>query len=212
MRFANRRTAGVALGEALVDLAPANPLVLALPRGGVPVGFEVAKALECDLDVLVVRKLGVPFQSELAMGAIAEGGVVIRNEGLLAGVGVDERDFSRVEETERRELNRRLTAYRAVADAVNPSGRTAIVVDDGLATGSTALAAVDVLRARQASQVWVAVPVAPRDTTQALEAVADRVVVIHQPRPFGAVGAWFRDFTQTTDDEVKELLADSRLR
>jgi predicted phosphoribosyltransferase len=212
MQFANRRIAGEALGELLVDLAPANPLVLALPRGGVPVGYEVAKALECDLDVLVVRKLGVPFQPELAMGAVAEGGVVIRNLELLSHVGVGEQDFGRVEEVERMELDRRLAAYREVADAVDPSERTAIIVDDGLATGSTALAAVAVMRERQASQVWVAVPVAPRDTTAALERVADRVVVIHQPSPFGAVGAWFRDFTQTTDDEVRELLADPRLR
>jgi predicted phosphoribosyltransferase len=212
MQFANRRIAGEALGELLIDLAPVNPLVLALPRGGVPVGYEVAKALECDLDVLVVRKLGVPFQPELAMGAVAEGGVVIRNLDLLSHVEVGEQDFGRVEEIERMELNRRLAAYRAVADAVDPSERTSIIVDDGLATGSTALAAVSVMRERRASQVWVAVPVAPRDTTEALERVADRVVVIHQPSPFGAVGAWFRDFTQTTDDEVRKLLADSRLR
>jgi len=212
MQFANRRIAGETLGELLVDLAPANPLVLALPRGGVPVGYEVAKAFECDLDVLVVRKLGVPFQPELAMGAVAEGGVVIRNLELLSHVGVGEQDFGRVEKVERIELDRRLAAYRAVAGAVDPSERTTVIVDDGLATGSTALAAVAVMRERQASQVWVAVPVAPRDTTAALERVADRVIVLHQPSPFGAVGAWYRDFTQTDDDEVRELLADSRLR
>jgi len=212
MQFANRRIAGETLGELLVDLAPANPLVLALPRGGVPVGYEVAKAFECDLDVLVVRKLGVPFQPELAMGAVAEGGVVIRNLELLSHVGVGEQDFGRVEKVERMELDRRLAAYRAVAGAVDPSERTTVIVDDGLATGSTALAAVAVMRERQASQVWVAVPVAPRDTTAALERVADRVIVLHQPSPFGAVGAWYRDFTQTDDDEVRELLADSRLR
>ena len=212
MQFATRRSAGEELGALLVELDPANPLVLALPRGGVPVGYEVAKALDCDLDVLVVRKLGVPFQPELAMGAVAEGGVVIRNLELLSGIGVDDQEFSRVEKLERQELDRRLAAYRAVADAVDPTGRTSIVVDDGLATGSTALAAVAVMRERQASQVWIAVPVAPRETTRALKEVADRVVVIHQPRPFGAVGAWFGDFSQTTNEEVRELLADSRLR
>lgn len=212
MRFANRRTAGEVLGAVLVDLEPHNPLVLALPRGGVPVGYEVARALGCELDVLVVRKLGVPFQPELAMGAVAEGGVVIRNDEILSVTAVSEQDFLRVEEFERRELQHRLDAYRAVIGALEPAGRTAIIVDDGLATGSTALAGVSALRARQTSQVWIAVPIAPRDTTQALERVADRVVVVDQPRHFGAVGAWYRDFTQTTDDEVRELLTDSRLR
>lgn len=212
MRFADRRTAGEALGEAVVELAPSDPLVLALPRGGVPVGYEVALALGCDLDVLVVRKLGVPFQPELAMGAVAEGGVAIRNDEMLSVAAIDEEAFRRVEAAERRELERRLSSYRQVAAAIDPAGRTAVVVDDGLATGSTAMAGVAVLRARDAAEVWVAVPVAPRDTTQMLERQADRVVVLSLPRHFGAVGAWYRDFGQTTDEEVRALLTDSRLR
>ena len=212
MRFADRRTAGEALGKAVVELAPPDPLVLALPRGGVPVGYEVALALGCDLDVLVVRKLGVPFQPELAMGAVAEGDVVIRNDEMLSVAAIDEEAFRRVEAAERRELERRLSSYRQVAEAIAPAGRTAVVVDDGLATGSTAMAGVAVLRARDAAEVWVAVPVAPRDTTQMLERQADRVVVLSLPRYFGAVGAWYRDFGQTTDEEVRALLADSRLR
>ncbi len=212
MRFVNRRTAGEALGKVVVELAPSDPLVLALPRGGVPVGYEVAKALGCDLDVLVVRKVGVPFQPELAMGAVAEGGVVIHNDEIVAAASVDKEAFRRVEEVEREEMERRLSAYREVAGGIDPSGRTALVVDDGLATGSTMMAAVAVLRARHAAEVWVAVPVAPRDTAGMLESKADRVVVLTQPRYFGAVGAWYRDFGQTTDEEVRALLADSRLR
>lgn len=212
MRFADRRTAGEALGEAVVELAPSDPLVLALPRGGVPVGYEVALALGCDLDVLVVRKLGVPFQPELAMGAVAEGGVVIRNDEMLSVTAIDEEAFRRVEAAEHRELERRLSSYRQVVEAIDPAGRTAVVVDDGLATGSTAMAGVAALRARDAAEVWIAVPVAPRDTTQMLERQADRVVVLSLPRYFGAVGAWYRDFGQTTDEEVRALLADSRLR
>jgi putative phosphoribosyl transferase len=212
MRFADRLTAGEALGEVLVELAPPDPLVLALPRGGVPVGSEVARALGCDLDVLVVRKLGVPFQPELAMGAVAEGGVVIRNDEMVSFASIDEEAFRRVEAVERREMERRLSSYREVAEAIDPSERTAVIVDDGLATGSTAMAGVTALRARHAAEVWVAVPVAPRDTTQMLGREADRVVVLSQPRYFGAVGAWYRDFGQTTDEEVRALLVDSRLR
>lgn len=212
MRFADRRSAGVVLGEAVAEATPVDPLVLALPRGGVPVAFEVAAALDCDLDLLVVRKVGVPFQPELAMGAVAEGGVVIRNEEVLRLTGVDQAAFDRVVEAETSELERRIAAYRKAGDHIDPVGRTAIVVDDGLATGSTALAGIEALRVRGAAAVWLAVPVAPRDTTRMIEGHADRVIVFHQPRYFGAVGAWYRDFRQTTDDEVRNLLAQSRLR
>ena len=212
MRFADRRVAGKALGEAVAELTPSDPVVLGLPRGGIPVAFEVARALSCDLDVLVVRKIGVPHQPELAMGAVAEGGVVIRNEDVIGVASIDEASFRRVEEFEQHELQQRVDAYRSVVEAVDPKHRTAIVVDDGLATGSTALAAVAVLRKRDAAHVWLAVPVAPRDTTRLLERRADQVVVLHQPRYFGAVGAWYVDFNQTTDEEVRALLAESRLR
>lgn len=211
MRFADRRTAGQALGSLLDGLEPVDPVVFALPRGGVPVGYEVARSLGCDLDVLVVRKIGVPHQPELAMGALAEGDVVIRNVDVLALTSVDNTAFERVRAVESEELRRRVAAYRSAAGRIDPAGHTAILVDDGLATGSTAMAGVAALRERGATQVWVAVPVAPRDTTELVETVADRVVVVHQPMYFGAVGAWYRDFRQTTDDEVRSLLAESRL-
>lgn len=206
MRFDDRRSAGRVLGRAVADLDPVNPVVLALPRGGVPVGFEVARVLDCGLDILVVRKIGAPHQEELAMGAIAEAGVVIRNADVIGLLGVEDDVFDRVVERERQELERRISAYRGDAPATDPSGRTAIVVDDGLATGATAMAGVEVLRQRGASEVWVAVPVAPPDTSEVLAEVADRLVVVHTPVHFGAVGAWYRDFTQTSDDEVRGLL------
>jgi putative phosphoribosyl transferase len=211
MRFHDRRHAGALLGAKVAALVPDDPVVFGLPRGGVPVAYEVARALECPLDVLVVRKVGVPYQRELAMGAIAEGGVVIRNEDVidLAGVGDDE--FESVVEAETRELTQRLASYRAEAPSLSPEGRTAIVVDDGLATGSTALAGVEVLIRKGAAAVWLAVPVAPPGSLGALETLTERIVVLARPRGFGAVGAWYRDFTQTSDEEVGALLAESRL-
>ncbi|MBW3666077.1 MAG: hypothetical protein KY394_00640 [Actinobacteria bacterium] len=209
-RFTDRREAGRAIGEALAALDPPHPLILALPRGGVPVAYEAAGILECPLDVLVVRKLGVPYQPELAMGAISEGGTVVRNRDLMAAAGVDERSFARVVEVESAELDRRVAAYRRAAAPLDPEGMTAIVTDDGLATGSTARAGVEVARAKKAAQVWVAVPVAPSETAEDMEAIADRVVVLETPRFFGAVGAWYRDFSQTSDEEVRALLAEAR--
>ncbi len=174
--------------------------------------FEVSGELGCPMDVLVVRKVGLPYQRELAMGSVAEGDVVIRNEEVVRLGGVDDETFDAAVEVERRELERRVQMYRSEADAVDPEGRTAIVVDDGLATGSTARAAIEVLKERGTAGVWLAVPVAPRDTAEALQDIADRVVVLETPRRFGAVGAWYRDFSQTTDDEVRSLLSESRLR
>ena len=174
--------------------------------------FEVSGELGCPMDVLVVRKVGLPYQRELAMGSVAEGGVVVRNEEVLRLGGVDEETFETTVEAERRELERRVRVYRSETDAVDPRGRTAIVVDDGLATGSTARAAIEVLKERGTVGVWLAVPVAPRDTTEEMQAIADRVVVLETPRRFGAVGAWYRDFSQTSDEEVRSLLSESRLR
>jgi predicted phosphoribosyltransferase len=210
VRFADRRSAGEILGRAVAEMAPVDPLVAALPRGGVPVGFEVARALGCELDVLVVRKVGVPFHPELAMGAVAEGGVVIRNQMVIDSVGVDEPSFLLSVEMEIRELDQRLRAYRETTPAVDPRERTVIVVDDGLATGSTALAAIEGFRAREASEVWLAVPVAPADVIPVMERAANRVVVLAKPRRFMAVGAWYRDFSQTSDSEVTALLQRSR--
>lgn len=211
MRYRDRRHAGVLLAEAVAELEPVDPVVYALPRGGVPVGFEVAAALSCPLDLLVVRKVGVPYHPELAMGAIAEGGVVIRNSQVIDHALIEEDEFAAVVEAEHRELTRRVELYRGDLAAVPPNGHTAIVVDDGLATGSTALAAVSVLRRWGAAATWLAVPVAPRETLPALQKSTERVIVLQQPRHFAAVGVWYRDFTQTTDDEVRNLLSASRL-
>lgn len=210
--FSDRRHAGALLGEAITELDPHDPVVYALPRGGVPVGFEVAEVLKCPLDILVVRKIGVPYQPELAMGAIAERGVIIRNSDVITQAMIDESEFADVVRLERRELERRVAMYRSEAEPIPASGHTAIVVDDGLATGSTALAAVAVLERLGAAEVWVAVPVAPTDTVMRLAKRASRMVVLEQPARFGAVGSWYRDFTQTGDDEVRDLLTRSRLR
>lgn len=211
MRYRDRRHAGALLGAKVANLHPRDPVVFALPRGGVPVAYEVARALDCPLDVLVVRKLGVPHQRELAMGAIAEGGLVVRNEDVIDLAGVSEGEFEWVVEAETLELERRLASYREKANSVSPEGRTAIVVDDGLATGSTAQAGVQVLARMGAAAVWLAVPVAPPGSLGDLEALTDHLVVLSRPRGFGAVGAWYRDFTQTSDEEVGALLAESRL-
>jgi putative phosphoribosyl transferase len=210
MRFDDRREAGVLLGQAVAERAPVDPLVAALPRGGVPIGFEVARLLGCDLDVLVVRKVGVPFQTELAMGAVGERGVVIRNREVMRAARISEAVFDTVVAAETAELESRVALYRQVAEPIDPAGRTVIITDDGLATGSTALAAIDVARAEGAREVWVAVPVAPADSIAGVEAKADQVVVLHRPHRFMAVGAWYRDFSQTTNDEVRDLLRRSR--
>lgn len=211
MRFRDRRQAGEALGEAVAVEAPSSPVVYALPRGGVPVGFEVAKRLQSPLDVLIVRKLGVPSQPELAMGAIAEGGVVIRNETVVGHAGVTSAVFEDVLARELSSLEATVSTYRVDSEPVPPRGHTAIIVDDGLATGSTARGAIAVLREASATAIWLAVPVAPADTVARLGHEVDRMVAVHVPRYFEAVGSWYRDFTQTTDDEVRELLARSRL-
>lgn len=211
MRYADRRHAGTVLGAELAGLGPHDPVVYALPRGGVPVAFEVARALECPLDVLVVRKIGVPYQPELAMGAIAEGGAVIRNEEVIDIAGIDDERFASVVESERKELEVRVASYRSEAGPISPEGHTAIVIDDGLATGSTALAAVRVLQEKGAASVWLAVPVAPDAPLGELERLADRIVILSRPRDFGAVGYWYDDFAQTSDNEVKDLLEESRL-
>lgn len=212
MRFEDRRQAGRLLGEKLAEFDPVDPVVLALPRGGVPVGFEVAGRLGCPLDVVLVRKLGVPGQQELAMGAVAEDGVVVRNEGIIELARVTPGAFERELEAEQSVLAERAVMYRGDLPPVEPGGHTVVLVDDGLATGATALAAVKAVRQRGASSVWLAVPVAPVDTSRAMEEVVDRVVVLHQPEDFVAVGVWYRRFDQVDDDEVKTLLAGSRLR
>jgi predicted phosphoribosyltransferase len=200
--------AGQQLARALTPLALPRPIVLALPRGGVPVGAEVARALPAPLDVVLVRKLGVPRQPELAMGAIGENGVRVLNEEVLRGVDISPAQLAQVEARERVELERRVAQYRGGRPPVPVADRSAIIVDDGLATGSTARAAIQVVRALGAANVVLAVPVAPPDTVRALEQVADVVVAVVTPTPMWAIGAWYDDFSQTTDEEVVRLLGD----
>lgn len=211
--FPNRRQAGVALAGLVQSEAPANPIVYALPRGGVPVGFEVARALDCPFDVLLVRKVGMPGHEELAIGAVAEGGITIDNEEVIAQARVRPAEVGAARSIALDELARRVALYRQTVPAITPSSdTTAIIVDDGLATGSTARAAIEATRERGPGAVWLAVPVAPRDTVAELGRIVEKVIVVQQPRYFGAVGAWYRDFTQTSDAEVRSLLAASRDR
>lgn len=206
--FRDRRHAGRVLAQALAAYANrADVLVLALPRGGVPVGFEVAEALHAPLDVLVVRKLGVPGHEEYAMGAIASGGVRVLNENVVRLLRVDSAALEATTLREQGELERRERLYRESSVRPDVPGRTVILVDDGLATGSTMLAAVKALRVQTPGRIVVAVPIASRDTCEDLRTEADEVVCASTPEPFRAVGLWYRDFSQTSDDEVRDLLA-----
>ncbi len=208
MRFRNRTEAGRALADRILatDLADEDVVVLGLPRGGVPVAFEVARSLGAPLDVIVVRKLGVPFQPELAMGAIGEDGVRVLNDEVLAVARVSDEELAAVQAAERGELERRARRFRGARPRLDLAGRTALVVDDGVATGSTARAACRVARAHGASRVVLAVPVAPVDTPDRFADAVDDVVVVATPEPFFAVGQHYDDFSQTTDDEVVGLL------
>ncbi|HSJ28932.1 MAG TPA: phosphoribosyltransferase family protein [Acidimicrobiia bacterium] len=204
--FDDRIQAGRRLARRLTHLAGRDVVVLGLPRGGVPVAHEVAKALGAPLDVIVVRKLGVPSQPELAMGAIGEGGVRLVDPATVRLAGVSERALASVEERERAELDRRARLFRGDRPPVSLDGKIAVIVDDGIATGSTARAAARVARALGASRVVVATPVAPREVMNRLGGDADEVVVVETPEPFYAIGQFYRDFTQTSDREVTELL------
>jgi predicted phosphoribosyltransferase len=207
-RFRNRTDAGRQLGEKLAAYADRpDILVLALPRGGVPVAFEVARALGAPLDVFLVRKLGVPGYEELAMGAVATGGVRVLNNEIVSGLGISEHEIDAVVAGEMQELVRRDRLYRGDRQPPDVGGRTVILVDDGLATGATMRAAVQALKRQQPARIVAAVPTASPDTCQMLKAEADDVVCAMTPEPFFAVGHWYEDFTQTTDDEVRELLA-----
>ncbi|MFF5407358.1 phosphoribosyltransferase family protein [Streptomyces misionensis] len=206
MRFANRLEAGRRLGRRLEYLRGQDVVVLGLPRGGVPVAAAVAEALDAPLDVCLVRKLGVPYQPELAMGAIGEDGVRVLNPDVLRGTGVSDEELARVEERERRVLAERAGRYRGEGTSVSLAGRTAVVVDDGVATGSTARVACRVARARGAARIVLAVPVAPRDFARRLGGDADELVCLETPWDFAAVGQFYDDFAQTEDDEVTACL------
>ncbi len=202
MLFANRADAGRRLAERLNYLRGTDVVVVGLPRGGVPVAFEVAKALEAPLDVIVVRKLGVPYQPELAMGAIGEGGVQVVDSRVMRSAAVDADDIAAVAQRERMELERRAKTFRGDRERPSLDGRTVIVVDDGIATGSTARAACQVVRAQGAARVILAVPVVPPGWAPKPGEDADELVCVDRPRSFMAVGQFYDDFSQTSDAEV----------
>jgi putative phosphoribosyl transferase len=206
-RFQDRTEAGRFLAELLQEYAGRHDvIVLALPRGGVPVGYEVAKALDAPLDVFVVRKLGVPGHEELAMGALASGGLAVLNQSAIEALGITDEQIRHVADEEYRELQRREQAYRDGRESPDLEGKTVILVDDGLATGSSMRAAALAVRERKPAKVVVAVPVAASETCDEFRDVVDEIICGIQPRPFQAVGAWYDDFSQTTDEEVRELL------
>jgi predicted phosphoribosyltransferase len=211
MRFRDRGDAGRLLAQRLHRyVGRPDVIVLALPRGGVPVGFEVARRLGAPLDVFLVRKLGVPGHEELALGAIATGGVRLLNEEIVSMAGISEQQIEAVTAREREELARRERAYRGDRPPLDLHGRTAILVDDGLATGATMRAAAAGVRRQGAAAVVVAVPAAAAETCELLATEADEVVCLTTPEPFYAVGLWYEDFSETTDDEVRELLGRAR--
>jgi putative phosphoribosyl transferase len=205
--FADRREAGRELGRLLTRAVQSGEaIVLALPRGGVPVAYEIARALDIPLDVFLVRKLGTPGHPELAMGAIASGGIRVVNEDVVQALNVPQRQIDAVAEQEQRELERRDAAYRQGRSVPELTNRTVILVDDGLATGSTMKAAVQAVKQQQPKRIIVAVPVGALETCRMLGDMADEVICARTPQPFSAVGQWYRDFTQTSDDEVMSLL------
>jgi putative phosphoribosyl transferase len=206
MKYWDRRDAGRQLGMRLETLRGAQVVVLGLPRGGVPVASEVARALEAPLDVIVVRKLGVPYQPELAFGAIGEDGVRVINNGIVADANLTAAEMAQVETRERAELQRRVHRFRDGRPRIPVQGRTAVIVDDGIATGATARAACQVARTHGAARVVLAVPVAAQDSAAALADAADEVICLQTPQWLWAVGAWYHDFGQTSDDEVAGLL------
>jgi predicted phosphoribosyltransferase len=205
--FRDRREAGRVLAEKLVPIVrDPGALVLALPRGGVPVGFEVARALPAELDVFLVRKLGVPGEEELAIGAIASGGIRVLNQELIDYLRVPEVLVEQLTVREQQELERRERLYREGRPPIPVRNRTVVLVDDGLATGASMLAASRALRPQGASRIIAGVPVAARQTCEELSKEIDEMVCAATPHPFAAVGIWYEDFSQTTDEEVRELL------
>ena len=209
MPFIDRDDAGRQLAKALARYKDRKPVILALPRGGVPVAAKVAEALHAPLDLLLVRKIGVPFQPELAMGAVVDGAspLTVRNEEVISLTGISEGEFSAVRDQQLAEIERRRKMY--VGDRPHPelSGHTVIVVDDGIATGATTRAALQAVRLRKPSTLVLAVPVAPTDTVKKLAGEADEVVCLEDYEEFGAIGFFYSDFRQVSGDEVIEILA-----
>ncbi|MBE1877639.1 phosphoribosyltransferase [Myceligenerans pegani] len=212
MLFDDRTDAGRRLARRLEALRADDVVVLGLPRGGVPVAFEVARELGAPLDVIVVRKLGVPHRPEYAVGAIGEGDVRVLNDEVWRHVGMDAEELADVERAERTELSRRVKRFRGEHERIALTDRTALIVDDGMATGATARAACQVARAQGARRVVLAVPVGAADAVRSLRGDADDVVCLAEPARFMAVGQWYGDFGQTQDSEVAELLDRARSR
>ena len=210
MRFMNRSHAGRKLAGLLGHLREEPAVILGLPRGGVPVGFEVARELSAPLEVLLVRKLGVPVQPELAMGAIGEGGIRIIDEDRVKRLRIRPDQIERVEQRERRELARQAGLFRVGRPPVDLGGKTAVIVDDGIATGSTALAACPIARRLGAARIVMATPVAPHDAPAIFERASDEFVAVSVPRRFSAIGMFYADFRATPDSQVIELLERAR--
>lgn len=207
----DRRQAGQALAGALQSLANrSDTLVLALPRGGVPVAYEVARALRAPLDLMLVRKLGVPGHAELAMGAIAIGGFRLLNQGVIHNLSLSDATIAQVEQRERHELERRLCAYRGDKPLPELRDRCLILVDDGVATGATMRVAIAAARQQQPKSIQVAVPLAPLDTASLLRQEADCLVCLATPEPFLSIGCWYRDFDQVSDEAVSALLSSAQ--
>lgn len=209
MPFIDRIDAGRQLAKVLEHYKNQNPVVLALPRGGVPVAAEIATTLEAPLDLLLVRKIGVPFQPELAMGAVIDGArpVTVRNEEVIAHAGIDEKEFAAVRDQELAEIERRRKLYFGQRPHPELTGHTVIVVDDGIATGATTRVALQAMRLQKPSKLVLAIPVAPTDTLQKMRNEADEVVCLEDYENFGAIGFFYSDFRQVSDAEVIELLA-----
>ena len=209
MPFIDRIDAGKRLAKALAGYKGRQPVVLALPRGGVPVAAEIAAALDAPLDLILVRKIGVPYQPELAMGAVVDGGepVTVRNEDVISLSGVSEQEFNTIRDQQLAEIERRRKAY--LGDRPHPpvAGRTVLVIDDGVATGATTRAALQATRMRKPSKLVLAIPVAPTDTLKKLRDEADEVVCLEDYEEFGAIGLFYSDFRQVSDNEVTEMLS-----
>lgn len=209
MSFVDRTDAGRQLAKALAAYKDKRAIVLALPRGGVPVAAEIARALDAPLDLILVRKIGVPFQPELAMGAVVDGKepIVVRNEDVIALTGVGEQEFNAVRDKQLAEIDRRRKLYLGDRPHPDLAGRVVIVVDDGIATGATTRAALQATRMRKPEKLVLAVPVAPTETLEKLRAEADEIVCLEDHEQFGAIGLFYSDFTQVEDREVTDILA-----